>query len=602
MGMNKIKNQRGFTLTEMLATLIILGLVTLCVASGIATLYIRVSTDKQEVSFKYEGVSEGKNVKEEISGSAVSNSSFAQVIIDSTGFNSVGIRYIRHLYNIQDYASKASYIQVATLEFEADNYSWSDGKYFNNTNEATKDSALNPLKGDGDVFSKYHSVTLPKESEYLGNGNRGNTIKNFKSDRGIFSEAVSCKLSEIYVVNHQVKTPADVTAAGGLIGSAQGGSIRNCRVYQENGESSIDASAGSSEELCVGGLAGKVNGVAIEQSCAAIPVVNASTKGSCGGLVGDADGASFSKCYGNTTDLKGKNAGGFAGSLSNCNVRYCYAVAEAFSDGTAAGFCANMNGGSLRESYALIGSIKTSKTPTERIALIQNNSATIVDKCYFNYDGKFEATQKEKGESAAYNEIVEKLSSEDVWEYDYNDNGSIKSLEFSKPFHIEGAYKYMENAAYTCLRIKGMPHYGNWPDASCTIEYLPNLESIGLEEEVSYGDGVKDKLEGFHSRKILTSGSIADSGLRDYVWEGNYPEKNEGGKTVKYVFKCWKVSGTDKVYYPGDPIEVSGNSLVLMAQWVPGITITYDTNANDKAKFFGEKNFCSSFTTANIAV
>lgn len=37
MGMNKIKNQRGFTLTEMLATLIILGLVTLCVASGIAT-------------------------------------------------------------------------------------------------------------------------------------------------------------------------------------------------------------------------------------------------------------------------------------------------------------------------------------------------------------------------------------------------------------------------------------------------------------------------------------------------------------------------------------------------------------------------------------
>ena len=35
--MNKIKNQRGFTLTEMLATLIILGFVTLCAASGIAT-------------------------------------------------------------------------------------------------------------------------------------------------------------------------------------------------------------------------------------------------------------------------------------------------------------------------------------------------------------------------------------------------------------------------------------------------------------------------------------------------------------------------------------------------------------------------------------
>lgn len=37
MRMNKIKNQRGFTLTEMLATLIILGFVTLCAASGIAT-------------------------------------------------------------------------------------------------------------------------------------------------------------------------------------------------------------------------------------------------------------------------------------------------------------------------------------------------------------------------------------------------------------------------------------------------------------------------------------------------------------------------------------------------------------------------------------
>ncbi|MDO5391946.1 MAG: type II secretion system protein [Eubacteriales bacterium] len=35
--LKKIKNQRGFTLTEMLATLIILGLVTLCAASGIAT-------------------------------------------------------------------------------------------------------------------------------------------------------------------------------------------------------------------------------------------------------------------------------------------------------------------------------------------------------------------------------------------------------------------------------------------------------------------------------------------------------------------------------------------------------------------------------------
>ena len=37
MRMNKIKNKRGFTLTEMLATLVILGFVTLCVASGIAT-------------------------------------------------------------------------------------------------------------------------------------------------------------------------------------------------------------------------------------------------------------------------------------------------------------------------------------------------------------------------------------------------------------------------------------------------------------------------------------------------------------------------------------------------------------------------------------
>ena len=35
--MKKMKNQRGFTLTEMLATLIILGFVTLCAVSGIAT-------------------------------------------------------------------------------------------------------------------------------------------------------------------------------------------------------------------------------------------------------------------------------------------------------------------------------------------------------------------------------------------------------------------------------------------------------------------------------------------------------------------------------------------------------------------------------------
>ena len=37
MRVKKIRNQRGFTLTEMLATLIILGFVTLCVASGVAT-------------------------------------------------------------------------------------------------------------------------------------------------------------------------------------------------------------------------------------------------------------------------------------------------------------------------------------------------------------------------------------------------------------------------------------------------------------------------------------------------------------------------------------------------------------------------------------
>lgn len=37
MKMKKIGNERGFTLTEMLATLIILGFVTLCVASGVAT-------------------------------------------------------------------------------------------------------------------------------------------------------------------------------------------------------------------------------------------------------------------------------------------------------------------------------------------------------------------------------------------------------------------------------------------------------------------------------------------------------------------------------------------------------------------------------------
>ncbi|MGN0466961.1 MAG: type II secretion system protein [Lachnospiraceae bacterium] len=37
MKVKKIRNQRGFTLVEMLVTLIILGFVTLCVASGITT-------------------------------------------------------------------------------------------------------------------------------------------------------------------------------------------------------------------------------------------------------------------------------------------------------------------------------------------------------------------------------------------------------------------------------------------------------------------------------------------------------------------------------------------------------------------------------------
>ena len=50
----------------------------------------------------------------------------------------------------------------------------------------------------------------------------------------------------------------------------------------------------------MGGLVGKVIGATtIKESCAAIPVVKASTAGSCGGLVGEADGATFLKCYGN---------------------------------------------------------------------------------------------------------------------------------------------------------------------------------------------------------------------------------------------------------------------------------------------------------------
>ena len=547
------------------------------------------STITATVSFKYEGISQGKNVKEEISDSAVDNSSFGRVIIDSTGYNFVGIYCIRHLYNITDYASKAFYVQGATLDFEEDHYSWSTGKYENEENPA-----LNPLRGDGNVFTKFYGVKLPEGSEYRGNGNQGKEIKNFKSRCGIFSEAVSCKFSGIYVVNHKVKTTDADTSAGGLVGSIQSCSITDCRVYQENGESFIKASESSMGASYVGGLAGKVTGVTtIEKSCAAIPVVNASKDGFCGGLAGFAkEGTAFSKCYGNTTDLKGKYAGGFAGSLENCTVSDCYAVAESYEDTVnAAGFCADMNGGSLTESYALIGSIKTSNASPNRMALIKNNSGTTVVNCYFNYDGKFDATQSENGKPAAYNEIVDKLSSEEVWEYDYEDNGLIKFLDFSKPFHTEGQYAYMENAAYTCLRIKGMPHYGNWPDASCTIEYLPNLENIGAEGEVFYKDGVKERLEGFRSRKILTSGSIADSGLRDYVWEGNYPEKKVNEKNVKYVFKCWKVRGEEKVYYPGDAIEVLGKSLVLEAQWVPGITITYDTNTKEKATFFGKRSY-----------
>ena len=535
------------------------------------------------VSFQYLGESGENTVKEEISDYAVSNSSFARAFFDPTGNNSVGICYIRHLYNIQGCGLKAIYVQGATLDFEADNYSWKGGRY-----EDAQNEALNPL-------TKFPRVELPDGSEYRGNGDQKILIKNFKSDCGIFSSALDCDLLGIYVVNHQVQTTAKDTPVGGLIGSMQGGSITDCRVYQENGESFIKASESAAGALYVGGLVGKVIGATtIKESCAAIPVVKASTAGSCGGLVGEADGATFLKCYGNTTDLKGKYAGGFAGSLSNCEVQYCYAVAETFSDDTenAAGFCANMHGdkGSLKNSYALIGNIRTSSGSRnqQRIALIQNNPGFKPVDCYYNYYGTFDATQKDVGTSAAYNEIVDKLVQDNVWEYDYDANGSVTSLEFSKPFSIEDDYEYMKDAAYTCLRIKGMPHYGNWPDASCTIEYLPNVESFDE-------DNVKTELEKFHSRKILTSESTADSELRDYVWEGNYPKKKENGKSISYVFKCWKVKGQTgseegtKYYYPGDPIQVSGKSLVLEAQWERGVTILYNTNAGDNATFSGEK-------------
>lgn len=532
------------------------------------------------VSFQYLGESGENTVKEEISDYAVSNSSFARAFLDPTGNNSVGICYIRHLYNIQGCGLKAIYVQGATLDFDADNYSWTGGKY-----EDAENEALNPL-------SKFPGVELPDGSEYRGNGDQKILIKNFKSDCGIFSSALDCDLLGVYVVNHQVQTTTGVTKAGGLIGSMQGGSITDCRVYQENGESFIKASESAAGALYVGGLVGKVIGATtMKESCAAIPVVSASVEGYCGGFVGFAgENVSFSKCYGNTTDLKGKYAGGFAGSLSNCEVQYCYAVAETFSDDTknAAGFCADMQGGSLEQSYALIGSIKTSDKSTNRMALIQDDSGpNSVNNCYFNYDGKFHATQKAVGKSAAYNEIVEALFSEDEWEYDYDTSGSVKDLEFSKPFSTEGDYEYMKDAAYTCLRIKGMPHYGNWPDASCTIEYLPNVEI--------FDEGnVKKELEKFHRRKILTSESTADSELRDYVWKGNYPKKTENGTEIRYVFKCWEVKGQTEPgekteYYPGDPIQVSGKSLVLEAKWERGVTILYDTNAGTNATFSGEK-------------
>ncbi|MGN0466962.1 MAG: InlB B-repeat-containing protein [Lachnospiraceae bacterium] len=572
------------------------------------------------VSVKCIGTLQGEDVNEEISDSAMSNSSFGRVIIDSTGYNSVGIHYIRHLYNITDYGLKALYVQGATLDFEADNYSWKDGKYYSNAEDAdiiTKNKAVNPLNGEGSEFSKFHGVKLPDESEYRGNGSQGKEIKNFKSDRGIFSESKNCKFSGIYVVNHQIKMKKNITAAGGLVGSVIGGKITDCRVYQENGESFIEAPIDMDNTSYVGGLVGSANGtvngsindVKIEKSFAAIPKVSASTskESFCGGLVGFSKDFSFSMCYGNTTQLSGEYAGGFAGSMDNCEVSNCYAVAEFYSEDTknAAGFCAQMNGGTLKKSYALIGSVKTTSKPQNRMAFIQDDSGTNIENCYFNYHEKFEATQLRKGTVAAYNEIVSSLNSpsgessqengEGLWEYDYEDNGSIKSLDFSKPFHIEGDYKYMENAAYTCLRIKGIPHYGNWPNASFTIEYFPNLESIGSEEEVSYKEGVKEALKGFQKRKILTSGTLADSGLRDYVLEGNYPEKKVGENSVRYVFKCWKVRNKDKVYYPGEKIDISGENLVLDAQWSPGISIIYHTNANGNGVFFGRESYTDPY-------
>ena len=391
---------------------------------------------------------DGKPVTPSAEYTNVANNLFARADGDLTGSGSAtaNISSGRHLQNLQ---LADSHIQSVVQSGDID---------WNKTQAVYTDRKLTPISNANITsFSGVNGVQ--------------HTISNLKIDgtgnAGIFASS-GADFAHLRLLNPMVSGSGN---AGTIVGELTGGSISDCRAYVTD-TANLSSCGVTSTGASAGGLVGAVatgSGATVSGSFAALGSVTAAK--SAGGLVGMLAG-SVSGCYADTKTITGLRAGGFVGNMADGSVQNCYAVTEVLkadaADGSAAGFAASFSYGSISDSYALVGSILTDgSTGKNRYGFAPAGTASAED-CYYYAarefhaaDGSADAGQKK----SKLSDIAAALGGS-AWQYDISTGGTADVTQYSHPYEKTGSYAYMAGAAYPGLRVKGLDHYGNWPEPS----------------------------------------------------------------------------------------------------------------------------------------
>jgi hypothetical protein len=284
-----------------------------------------------------------------------------------------------------------------------------------------------------------------------------------------FGNAASKFTGTLYGNNKTVNnlTVNASTNCAGLIGamSGKGAKISNLNL--------TNAVINSGAFQYCGILAGQITGGSTVSDCGAEGTVNGS-RHYFGGLAGEVNGGTITRCHTGGTINGSNNSGGITGSLSGGSISECYSEANVYGDYGVGGISGATSSGSAIENCYTIGSVTANADSAGGILGSAENSTVI--NCYAV--GAVEAGDGLSGGIAGYADYNVTIKN------CFGLNRSVAGYSYDASRVVGYGY----GATLNCYGLTGMPIYGPYgSDNGTDISRADAInKTLNIYSEVSW--------------------------------------------------------------------------------------------------------------------